>query len=244
MKNFLIKIDEKLFAKFFLEFYRSFYSKKKIQSFHNNWVIRIKNLRQYTLLTYWNMLFNHLSDNKVEGDIVECGVGNGTTLSLMLFNLVRNEKHFDREYIGFDSFEGFPEPDDNDKSFKNIKKGEYGHIDEKFVLNNLIDLGFKTSDLKKIKFIKGFFENTFSQEYKNIKKISLLHIDCDLYSSTKITLETWFDKVEKNGLIVFDEYLNSPGFPGGLKAINEFLGEDKSKIKICPISKKYYFIKN
>lgn len=245
MKNLIIKIDEKYFGKFFIKFYRSFYSIKRIQSSHKNWVTTLKDLRQYTLLTYWNMLFNLLETNKVEGDIVECGVGNGTTLSFILFNLVRNDMHRDRLYFGFDSFEGFPEPDLNDKnSIKISKKGDYGHIDEKFVLDNLISLGFKKPDFKKIKFIKGFYENSFSQEYKDITKISILHIDCDLYSSTKISLETWFDKVEKNGLIVFDEYLNSPGFPGAAKAIDEFLGEDKNKIKMCPISNHYYLIKN
>ena len=116
MKNLIIKIDEKYFGKFFIKFYRSFYSIKRIQSSHKNWVTTLKDLRQYTLLTYWNMLFNLLETNKVEGDIVECGVGNGTTLSFILFNLVRNDMHRDRLYFGFDSFEGFPEPDLNDKN--------------------------------------------------------------------------------------------------------------------------------
>ena len=49
-------------------------------------------------------------------DIVECGVGNGQTLSYILFNLTYNVKHFNRRYIGFDSFEGFPEPGDEDNS--------------------------------------------------------------------------------------------------------------------------------
>ncbi len=244
MKNLIKKIDEKYFDKFFIRFYRSFSSKESTRIYHRNFVTSLKDLRQYILLTYWNMLFNLLETNKVKGDILECGVGNGTTLSFILFNLVRNDKHKDRLYFGFDSFEGFPDPGLNDKnSIKKIRKGDYGHTDEKFVLDNLNNLGFKISDFKKIEFIKGFYEDSFSQEYKNITKISLLHIDCDLYSSTKISLETWFDKVEKNGLIVFDEYLNSPGFPGAAKAIDEFLGEDKNKIKKCPISNKYYLIK-
>ena len=97
----------------------------------------------------------------------------------------------------------------------------------------------------KISIIKGFYKKTFQQEKDNISKISLLDIDCDLYSSTKISLETWFDKVEKNGLIVFDEYLNSAAqFPGAVKAIDEFLSAHKNLIKICPYTKKYYLIKS
>ena len=42
------------------------------------------------VLTYerFNNLFNHLSINKVEGDVIECGVGNGQTLSYILFNIM------------------------------------------------------------------------------------------------------------------------------------------------------------
>ena len=206
---------------------------------------KISNLRQYQSLTYWNNLFNHLLINKVEGDIVECGVGNGQSLSYILFNLTSNDKHFGKKYIGFDSFEGFPEPSIHDNSSRNPKKGEWNHVDEKYVLSNLNDLGFANKDYKNIKFIKGYFENTFQKNYENIKKISVLHLDCDLYSSTKISLKTWYNKVEKNGIIVFDEYLNSiNSFPGAVKAIDDFLENDKKKIKICPLTKQYYLIKN
>ena len=260
MKNLLKKIDHILFRGLFIKIYGNLYwryrykiykiqsifsSSKKQREKNKKNIIRIKNLKQYKFLSYWNNHFNHLSANDVKGDIVECGVGNGETLSYMLFNLIYNKKHSNRKYIGFDSFEGFPEPSDEDKSPRNPEKGDWNHTNEKFVISNLNDLGFEEKDFKKIKFIKGFFERTFQQEKDNIKTISLLHIDCDLYSSTKISLETWFDKVEKNGLIVFDEYLNSAyQFPGALKAIDEFLGTNKSQIKICPYTKQYYLIKS
>jgi hypothetical protein len=121
----------------------------------------------------------------------------------MLFNLTFNEKHFNKRYVGFDSFEGFPKPSYEDNSLRNPKKGEWSHTNEEFVISNLNDLGFENKHYKKIKFIKGFYERTFQQEKDNITKISLLHIDCDLYSSTKISLETWFDKVEKKWINSF-----------------------------------------
>lgn len=245
MKEIIKKIDDLLFSGFFIKIYKNIYIKKKDQNFHKDFVLRINNLRQYKSLTYWNNLFNHLSINKVEGDIIECGVGNGQTLSYILFNIIYHEEHLKKNYIGFDSFEGFPEPNIHDISSRNPKKGDWNHINEKYIFSNLSDLGFDNSNFKKIKFIKGFYENSFKKEFRNINKISLLHIDCDLYSSTKISLETWFDKVEKNGLIVFDEYLNSINkFPGAIKAIDDFFGQDKNKIKMCPFTKQYYLIKD
>jgi len=236
IKSLLKKIDEKIFGKFFVE--------KRRRKFAKNYINNINYLRQYKSLTYWNNHFDHLSVNNVEGDIVECGVGNGQSLSYILFNLIYNKDNFNRKYIGFDSFQGFPDPSSKDNSHRNVKKGEWSHTNEEFVISNLNDLGFEDNDYKKIKFIKGFYEKTFEKEKNNIKKISLLHIDCDLYSSTKISLETWFDKVEKNGIIVFDEYLNSAiEFPGAVKAIDEFLSLYKNQIKICPYTKQYYLIK-
>ena len=261
MKSLIKKIDQLLFKGLFKKIYGYLYwryrykinkiytiifsSIKKEKNEIKKSLISIKKLKQYKFLSYWNNHFNHLSANHVKGDIVECGVGNGQTLSYILFNLTYDKKHFNRKYIGFDSFEGFPEPSDEDKSPRNPEKGDWNHTDENFVISNLKNLGFEDKHFKKIKFIKGFFERTFQQEKDNISKISLLHIDCDLYSSTKISLETWFDKIEKNGLIVFDEYLNSAyQFPGAVKAIDEFLGVEKNQIKICPYTKRYYLIKS
>ena len=170
MKNLLKKIDQKFFGGAFIKIFRSLYLIKKTKSFHKNYVTNIDNLRQYKSLTYWNNHFNHLSANDVEGDIVECGVGNGQTLSYILFNLTYNEKHFNRKYIGFDSFEGFPEPSDKDNSPRNPKKGEWNHTNEEFVISNLNDLGFKDIHYKKIKFIKGFYDRTFQQEKDNITR--------------------------------------------------------------------------
>ena len=243
----LQKIDRKLFEQFFIKKIQEIpFFKRKKQFLHKEYLIRIKDLRQYKNLTYWNNLFNHLSINKVQGDIVECGVGNGESLSFILFNLKYNQEFSDKSYIGFDSFEGFPEPSIYDKSPRNPAKGDWDHTNQNFVLSNLQKLGFLLNDFKKIKFFEGYFENTFNKEYENINKISLLHLDCDLYSSTKISLETWFNKVEKNGIIVFDEYkseIDLNDFPGASKAIDNFLREDKKDIMICPITKKFYFIK-
>tara|TARA_A100001015_G_C14849674_1_gene655936 strand:- start:199 stop:912 length:714 start_codon:yes stop_codon:yes gene_type:complete len=237
MKNILKKIDAKFFG--------SILEKKYTQRIIKNHIIKKDNLKEYKFLTYWNDHFNHLSKNNVEGDIIECGVGDGRSLSFILFNLIYLQKNFNRRYVGFDSFEGFPEPSNEDKSPRNPKKGDWNYTNEDFVISNLNHLGFGHNHYEKIKFIKGFYEKTFQQEKNNVTKISLLHLDCDLYSSTKISLETWFDKVEKNGLIVFDEYLNAANrFPGAVKAINEFFGEDKKKIKVCPYLKRYYLIKS
>jgi len=59
-----------------------------------------------------------------------------------------------------------------------------------------------------------------------------IHIDCDLYSSTKFILNTVKEYINPGCVIVFDELVNYPGFDGDtgeLKAFYEFITENNVK---------------
>ena len=49
----------------------------------------------------------------------------------------------------------------------------------------------------------------------------MLHLDCDLYESYKISLTNLYDKVVAGGIIMFDEY-DDQRWPGARRAIDEF----------------------
>ena len=153
-----------------------------------------------------------------------------------------------KKYIGFDSFEGFPEPTIEDRSIRNARKSNWNHTDEKFVLGNLKKMGFTDKDFECVSFIKGFFKDTFNNNHYLVEKIAILHLDCDLYEAHKLSLEHFYPKVVEGGIIVFDD-INTPDgislndFPGASKAINEFLGSKVKNIKKCNISGKYFLIK-
>jgi hypothetical protein len=108
---------------------------------------------------------------------------------------------------GFDSFEGLPE-----RWRDGFAKGE-----------------FKVTHLPKVQsnvtLIKGWFDQTlpnFLQEH--VEPISFLHIDCDLYSSTKTIFELCADRIQPGTVIVFDEYFNYDGWENGeFKAFQEFI---------------------
>jgi len=91
--------------------------------------------------------------------------------------------------FGFDSFIGLPE----DWSGTPCKKGE-------FSVDGIIP------DIDNIKFYKGWFQDTLPLYKQIAEPIALLHIDCDLYSSTKIILETLDEFIIKDTVIVFDEW--------------------------------------
>jgi hypothetical protein len=42
--------------------------------------------------------------------------------------------------------------------------------------------------------------------------IALLHVDCDLYSSAATVLSTLKDQIVPGTVIIFDEYMNYPGW--------------------------------
>ena len=239
-------LDKMIFNGYFFGVYVKLYN-ILIKRKNNRTRFSKLNLRHYKSFIYWDFIFKEIKKKQLVGDIVEGGVGDGETLSYILFQLNKRDKFFgNKSYYGFDSFEGFPEPSPLDNGILDLYKGRWGHVTEKYVRENLQSLGFKNIDLDKTKFIKGFFENTLKNDHSYIKNISILHLDCDLYESYKVCLNFFYPKVVDGGIIMFDEYKKPETlkkFPGAKKAIDEFFGSDVSKIKKHDLADKYFLIK-
>ena len=61
--------------------------------------------------------------------------------------------------------------------------------------------------------IKGLFDDTLPSFAKtHTQPVSFLHVDCDLYSSTKAIFDILGDQIVEGTVIVFDEYFNYPGW--------------------------------
>jgi predicted O-methyltransferase YrrM len=92
----------------------------------------------------------------------------------------------------------------------------------------------------RVRLVKGFFQDTLPK-YEG--DIALLHLDCDLYESYKLSLERLYRKVRPGGVIMFDEY-DDARWPGATKAIDEFFADKPEKIE--PHSRctwKYFVVK-
>ncbi len=64
----------------------------------------------------------------------------------------------------------------------------------------------------------GFFADTHAGP------VSLLHVDCDLYSATKTVLRYLGHRLVAGSIILFDEYLNYPGWRHHeFKAFQEYI---------------------
>lgn len=121
---------------------------------------------------------------KVKGLYLEFGVYNGKSINDFIATL-----NPDKQIYGFDSFEGLPE-DYTDSIKKNVFTTKIPKVRDNVSL------------------ISGWFNDTLEPFLKDHKeKIAFLHMDADLYSSTKYVLSTLIKekRIQKDTVIQFDE---------------------------------------
>lgn len=169
-----------------------------------NIIQNIPNINTYPL-TY---VFENLKlQHKPNTLWLEFGVATGTTINYI--SQFTNDKVY-----GFDSFEGLPE-----KWRDGFEKGRFSTNGYLPHVNSNVEL------------IKGWFNQTLLHfiQTQN-KKISFIHMDADLYSSTKYIFDVVKDYMDTDCIIVFDELVNYTGYNGDtgeLKAFYEFITENK-----------------
>ena len=159
----------------------------------------------------------------LDGIAAEVGVFNGGTAKLIAKTL-RNKKIF-----LFDTFEGIPESDIN---IDLHKKGEFA--------SSYMDVQEWMADCKNVEIIKGIFpEPAKRQIYYH--PYCFIHLDLDVYKSTLDSLNYFYDKLVRGGVLISDDY-EWEGCPGVTKCINEFF-EDKEEEVIITTKNQCLIIK-
>ncbi|MBF0540354.1 MAG: class I SAM-dependent methyltransferase [Nitrospirae bacterium] len=176
------------------------------------------------LITLYQQV-RYLELNNIEGDLVECGVWRGGAAGMMSqAQLKFGEKR--RQIHLFDSFEGLPKATIDDNVYEQrslgVRDGELmestGRMkaDISYVKRLLFEIIKYPKDY--VTFHIGWFQDTVNKAQN--EKIALLRLDGDLYESTKICLEGFWDKVVSKGIIIIDDY---GSFEGCKKAVDEFI---------------------
>ncbi len=156
---------------------------------------------KYDLLSY------ALSKVTLDGLYLEFGVYSGNTINHIA------EARPDVAVYGFDSFEGLPE------SWRSgFEKGKFA----KDILPEVRE---------NVQLIKGWFDDSLPEFVKDHNgQCAFLHVDCDLYSSTKTIFENLKDSIKPGTIIVFDEYFNYPNWQNHeYKAFQEFITDSGLK---------------
>jgi len=124
-----------------------------------------------------------------EGLVLEFGVFAGRTINLMAEILPGRPIH------GFDSFEGLPEG------------WRPGFGPGAFALPGPPEVR------PGVELVVGWFDSTLPGFLdRHAGAAALVHVDCDLYSSTQTVLTQLRDRIGPGTILVFDEYLNYPGW--------------------------------
>jgi len=133
------------------------------------------------------------------GLYMEFGVGRGKSIRWI-------GDDADRTVYGFDSFEGIPE------YWNGNPAGAFAQKKLPKVPDNVhFEIGMFD------KTIPGFLEN-------HADPIALLHVDCDLYSSTVTILDMLGSRLQPGAIVLFDEYYNFPRWQQHeYKAFQEFV---------------------
>ena len=132
--------------------------------------------------SYFQNVTSYVHD---EGLWLEFGVCSGRTINLI-------SKCTDNTVYGFDSFYGLPEDWGNHQ-----EKGTYTRDGNLPTVNHNVEL------------VVGLFEDTLDSFLKKYKgPIAYLHLDADLYSSTKFVLDKVCDRIVEGTVISFDEIYN------------------------------------
>ena len=161
----------------------------------------------------WEYTLNNI---KKKGVILEFGTWKGESINYM------SKLKPSYTFYGFDSFEGLQE----DWKGNTLPKGYFNLNGNLPIVNENVTL------------IKGWFSESIPKFLKNNgDEISVIHIDCDTYESSKEVLNLIGGKITSGTIIIFDEYFGYPGWKNGeFLSFKEFINSNNIKYKYLGIT--------
>ncbi|OGQ05125.1 MAG: hypothetical protein A2W61_06305 [Deltaproteobacteria bacterium RIFCSPLOWO2_01_44_7] len=194
--------------------------------------------------------WGHIISNNIRGAYYEFGVYKGDSLyeSLRIYNeylnWIRNQKKSQElwrrkvdwfvghQFYAFDTFEGMPANEEEHHAFK---RG--------YFLAGIEEVQARLAPLPGSEKI-GYFQGTFKQVAKqfvcvggcavakNLDKVAIANVDCDLYSSTVDALRILEGKLQQGSVLLFDDWyqFNADNNQGQRRGVKEFLNKNKQII--------------
>ena len=134
------------------------------------------------------------------GAYVEFGVSRGTSMSCV-YNVLKAKKIDHVRLVGFDSFEGMPE----ESASEGWTPGAYRST----LAATKSYMASQGVTFEHIELVKGWFDDTLTPEIKQtlgLTKASMLMVDCDSYSATKLALEFSLPLIHEQAIVIFDDW--------------------------------------
>ena len=194
------------------------------------------------LLTHYE-IYKKILD--IPGEIVECGVFRGTSITRFATFREMLETSSSRKIIGFDNFNHtYPNTSWQEDQEQRKKWIESAGSDS--ITIEQLDSVFQAQNFKNYEFVAGDITKTLPDyvDRNPQLKIALLNIDIDFVESTYCSLKYLFNKVMHGGIILFDNY---GSFHGDTKGTDMFFEENKIELKLKRFSfnsRPLYYIKD
>lgn len=191
-----------------------------------------------------------ICNSNVPGDFVECGVWKGGSAGLMGLAMAKYDAHKKRKLHLFDSFEGLPEPSEEDGVDAaiysgGVSSGKLSSVHQcEAGLDEVQTFLFGKIGLPKssIIFHQGWFQDTLPKLKEEPKEIALLRLDGDWYESTKVCFDHLYSRLSKGGIVLLDDY---NCWEGCKKATDEYREANNIKDPIVTIDNEaVYWIKS
>lgn len=173
----------------------------------------------------------HVVDNNILGDFVECGVYMGGSSKLMIDTLAY--KNASRPVWMYDTYEGVPVPEAHELNvdMSNLKQWymDNKHTDEgsNWCYTHLEHVKANIGNTNNVNFVKGLVEDTIPNVMPD--EIAVLRIDVDLATPTRHILDHMYERVVPGGHVIFDDY---GYFPETAKTIDDFFKGTKYLHKV------------
>lgn len=179
------------------------------------------NMSEATWFTDPSAMFDHVFKQLGEGVIAEFGVFEGTSINDMA-------SRTSRTVHGFDSFEGLPHLW---RGYQAMDFNLHGRLPK--VRNN-------------VRLHPGWFDRTlpkFVEDHRG-ERLAFLHIDCDLYSSTKTIFEWCHPMIGPGTFIQFDEFFGYPNWKNHeFKAFQEYQASRGLKVDYVGVAGRQVLVK-
>ncbi len=172
---------------------------------------------------------------KIPGDFVELGVWRGGACIFMRGALAAYGVT-DRRVFVADSFAGLPDPQaERYASDRGDKHSTHSYlaVSEDDVRRNFERYGLLDDQ---VVFLKGWFEDTLPTA--PIRRLSLMRLDGDMYSSTIQSLENLYSRLSVGGFCLIDDY----ALKGCRAAVDDFraANEIKDELKEVDWTGRYW----